>query len=202
VPKSINGDRAPSSVLAIDDSRATPVDATDVPQMSSVLGRIGKTGGATAQSFGGVTPYSWIGRSEALAWVGNDMWASRTLASKRRSGRQLLRGRAAFTDSGWPTSQSEVSRARWRVRDVSKLGACRGQTSAVRSDRSENNARPRVRSLGQLGGESSKRVQTGEPMSCRSKRTCLTGFIAMLAPTRIVMRRWPPSSRWWMRPRP
>ena len=48
--------------------------------MSSVLGRIGKTGGATAQSFGGVTPYSWIGRSEALAGVGNDMWASRTVA--------------------------------------------------------------------------------------------------------------------------
>ena len=50
-----------------------------------------------------------------------------------------------------------------RVREVSRLGAHRGQASAVRSNRSENNGRLRVRSEGQLSRKSSKRVQTGEP---------------------------------------
>jgi hypothetical protein len=50
-----------------------------------------------------------------------------------------------------------------RVRDVSGLGAHRGQSSAVRSNRSENNARLQVRSEAQLSRKSSKRAQTGEP---------------------------------------
>ena len=50
-----------------------------------------------------------------------------------------------------------------QVRDVSGLGARHGLLPAVRMDHSENNARPRVRSLSSLGCESSKRIQTGEP---------------------------------------
>jgi hypothetical protein len=50
-----------------------------------------------------------------------------------------------------------------QVRDVSGLGARLGLLPAVRMDHSENNARPRVRSLSSLGCEGSKRIQTGEP---------------------------------------
>jgi hypothetical protein len=39
----------------------------------------------------------------------------------------------------------------WRVRDVSRLGACHGHGSAVRADHSENNECPWVRSLCQFG---------------------------------------------------
>src|ERR1035438_2041740 len=51
-----------------------------------------------------------------------------------------------------------------RVRDVSRLGAHGGQASAVCSNRSENKGCLRVGSMGQLGGKSSNRVQTGEPV--------------------------------------
>jgi hypothetical protein len=56
-----------------------------------------------------------------------------------------------------------------QVRDVSGLGARHGLLPAVRMDHSENNARPRVRSLSSLGCESSKRIQTGEPNSFQTK---------------------------------
>ena len=42
------------------------------------------------------------------------------------------------------------------------LGARHGLLPAVRTDHSENNVRPRVRSRSRSGGKSSKRVQTGE----------------------------------------
>jgi hypothetical protein len=43
------------------------------------------------------------------------------------------------------------------------MGAQTGQASSLAPDHSENNTRPWVRSHGQLGGKSSKRIQTGEP---------------------------------------
>ena len=56
-----------------------------------------------------------------------------------------------------------------RVRDVSRLGARHGHRSAVRTDQSENSSHPRVRPQRQIGGKSSKRVQTGEPSSLLPK---------------------------------
>ena len=53
----------------------------------------------------------------------------------------------------------------WLVRDVSSLGARHGHRSAVRTNHAENDGRPWVRSHCQLGCESSKRIQTGEPNS-------------------------------------
>src|ERR1039458_10410056 len=70
------------------------------------------------------------------------------------------------TDCSWVTAYPEViPGSPSRVRDVSRLGARRGQSSAVRSNRSENNERLRVRSERQLSRKSSKRIQTGEPDS-------------------------------------
>jgi hypothetical protein len=63
----------------------------------------------------------------------------------------------------------------WRVRDVSRLGTRPGQASAVRSNRSENNRRLRVRSQGQLCRKSSKRVQCGEPTEIGVSNLYFTG---------------------------
>jgi hypothetical protein len=66
----------------------------------------------------------------------------------------------------------------WRVRDVSRLGAQRGYSTALRVNDDENRIRPCVRSHGQPGGTSSKRVQYGEPIRDFSTSRYLIDFIA------------------------
>src|SRR5579862_4894215 len=70
--------------------------------------------------------------------------------------------------SGLPMSGLRAIRklpwAPWLVPDVSRLGAHRGQASAVRSNRPENNGRLRVRSEDHLSRKSSKRVLPEEPI--------------------------------------
>jgi len=61
---------------------------------------------------------------------------------------------------------------------VSRLGACHGHGPVFRTDRPQNNGRRRVRSEGQLGAKSSKRVQTGEPVCNPRLSRHLIDFIA------------------------
>src|ERR1035437_220821 len=62
----------------------------------------------------------------------------------------------------------------WRVRDVSRLGARHGYSSALCVNDDENKIRPWVRSHCQLARESSKRVQTGEPNSPTKRSHCFS----------------------------
>ena len=76
------------------------------------------------------------------------------------------------------------------VRDVSRLGAHPGQASAVRSNRSENNRRLRVRSEGQPIRKSSKRAQTGEPIVLVPDLRCLIDSITCARKSVSGATRW------------
>src|ERR1051326_2500350 len=85
----------------------------------------------------------------------------------------LAPGKVALVRSGWMTPSGRYPRLPRPVRDVSRLGARHGFSSALRVDNDENKIRPWVRSHCQLDGKSSKCVHAGEP--CReAKRTTHT----------------------------
>src|ERR1035441_3554502 len=91
----------------------------------------------------------------------------------------MRRKRSATLRLPVPPGSRGIRKVSWAprpVRDVSRLGARHGQEPARRTDHSEIKANRRVPSMGQLGGESSKRVQTGEP-------NCIA-FIPLSARTR------------------
>jgi hypothetical protein len=82
--------------------------------------------------------------------------AGRVIARDRAIARRVMVLRSGTIDSNpatilseavrsWMTAHPEVTDLRCQVRDVSRLGARLGHSSAVRADHSENNARPRVR---------------------------------------------------------